>query len=119
MTTKIIKDIKADMSKLYTLFQAIMKVFPSDENTLVSVMLQNLQFDGSNCVDYNEADDWKHMNDIKDALHAMKQYYDYHLIGYVVDEVDMSFMANDISEEDIAKENYDLEAEHDRKGIDL
>lgn len=101
MTTEMIKNIKADMSKLYTLFQAIRRVFPSNETTLISIMLHNLQFDSSNCVNYNENEEWERMNDIKKALEAMQQYYDYHLIGYIVEQVHMSFMYNDIVEEEL------------------
>lgn len=93
--TKKIKDIKADMKRLHTLFQAICKVFPSEGNTIIGVMLHNLYHDSSHCANYvGDEAEWKEMNDIKDAIEAFKTYNSYHTINFLVEEIEMSFFAH-------------------------
>lgn len=97
MTQKM-KDIKADMKRLLVLFEAIMEVWPSNQNTMISVMLQNLQFDGSMTQNYNQEVEWERMNNIVKAIKAMQQYYDYYLIAFLVEEIEMSFSAHEMLE---------------------
>lgn len=95
MKDKIL-NVKADVRKLLALFEAIIEVFPSNQNTLIQVMLHNLQHNASHCVNYvGDEQEWKDMNSILKAIQAMKTYHDYHLIGFIVEELEMIFFANE------------------------
>lgn len=106
MTTKM-KHIKADMKRLSTLFEAIVEVFPSNQNTLISVILHNMFHDASHCINYiGDEMEWERMQTTKRAIEAMKVYRDYHLIGFLVEEIEMSFMGHEMDEfEEIATKN--------------
>lgn len=107
MTTQTIFDIKSDVKKLYTLFQEVIKIFDNNKNIMISVLLQNLQFDGSSSCNWSESRETDKMKQIAKVLRLIADYdkNDW-LSAFVAEEVEMIVSFNEMSElEDICQEN--------------
>ena len=56
------------------------------------MLLQNLQFDGSDCQNYTHAGKVKQIEEILNVLRELKKYYNSYFESWVCDEVEMIHM---------------------------
>ena len=100
ISPKGLKAFKADASKMLTIAIAINDLFNTNELTLVRVLVQNIAFDSSNCVNDKHEET---VIEVKRKIALLKLMYElnkYHIIGYIYDELSMNLQGIEMSEED-------------------
>lgn len=106
MKASTLKAIKIDI-------QALTKVFKSIESTwndngidfpslrVVTVLLQNMAFQGSHCVNYDFERDLSNLSRSQAALKDLREYYgeNMSIINWVCDEVNSIILGHTMSED--------------------
>lgn len=85
MSPKTLKDLKESLKKLYIVYEVLAlqwngvlefgcnATYP--EVVIVSVLLQNMQFDGSDCYGYEHEKDVKDLYNAFETLRALNEYH--------------------------------------------
>ncbi len=98
MTPQQLKSLKQDVKKLYKVYDNLAKYFDNPITTTISVLLQNLAFDGSDCQTYSHEKEVEKVNNILSLLRELKDYNSFYLTEFAYTEVDMIFTGIFMSE---------------------
>lgn len=104
MSPKTLKHIKKELSKFYKLVETITD-YRTDDNTrsphytVLSVLLQNMQADTSDCHGYTHEEAVNKLNHIQALIENLAKYYSNdHTILWVSEEVNTIINGNEMSE---------------------
>jgi len=83
---------KEQVGKTRTFLSSLMAVWESPSHDLLALLLQNLSFDGSECINYNFNKDFKKCEDIVKALKELKgRSESCPVTQYICEEVDLLY----------------------------
>lgn len=106
MKPATLKAIKTDIQSLHKVFQAVESTwndsgigFPSLK--VIGVLLGNMAFEGSHCVNYNAEEAVTNISRSQEALKALREYYgeEMSIINWIYDEVDCIILAHMMGED--------------------
>ena len=104
MTPSQLKELKKNLSEFYLLAKQIItystknNMFP--QYNVLLTLLQNLQFDNSDCNGYNHKAAIEKVNEIHNLIIALAKYYPKHnIILWVLDEVSTAIQYADMFED--------------------
>lgn len=109
MKPETLKSIKADISKFYKLYEHLVAnwngnlshgqqaIYP--ETVLISVLLQNMQFDGTDASGYSHEEECKKIMDIKSLIIKIDEYHNKcYMTHYAANEVEFIIDGHYMSE---------------------
>lgn len=113
MKPATLKAIKNDIKSLNKVFQAVESTW-NDNGTgfpslkVIGVLLGNMAFEGSHCVNYNAEEAVTNISRSQEALKALREYYgeEMSIINWVCDEVDCIILAHMMSEDEDEQIEY-------------
>jgi len=86
-TPESLKEFKAKINSFYLIIEPIVKHFNNPQEETILVLLQNLGFDGDTCMNYSFEVEQKRSLNIIEAIQKVAVYYDYHLLNWIVQEI--------------------------------
>lgn len=95
MTQTDLSSIKKELKVLYKAINPTLDYFNSPVYEVVSVLLQNMQFDASNCADYSFQKELKQYNDAYNAFEHIVKYENIHILYYIKERIDQIVFAVD------------------------
>ena len=98
MTIEQLKRIKEGSKEFHKLFESLSQYFDRPIATTISVLLQNLAFDGSDCSGYSHEEEVKKVYNILNLLREIDNYNSWYLTRLAFEEIDMLFMGVLMSE---------------------
>jgi hypothetical protein len=93
MKTQVLKQFKERVRNLNKVLSKIIVVWDNPQYEVISVLLQNLGFDSTECVGYSNKKDVERCEDIIKALREIKDFDGHHLIKWIFTEVDSYYTA--------------------------
>lgn len=109
MKPETLKAIKADISKFYKLYKHLIVNWNSNlshghqatypETVLISVLLQNMQFDGTGTFGYSHEKECQKIMNIKSLIIKINEYHDKcYMTHYAANEVEFIISGHYMSE---------------------
>lgn len=91
MTQEQLNRFKQGASEFYKALEPLFNEVWDDDNktTLLGVLLQNVQFDSTNCSGYSFEENLQKTKSTLKAIDSIAGYENYHLYNYVSSELDM------------------------------
>ncbi len=130
MSPKMLKSIKDGIRKFYILYEVLVERWNDNaphgngatypEVVIVSVILQNMQFDGTNCHGYSHEEAVKGIEDGLKHLEAINEYHNKcYMTHYAFNEVDTIITYAAHQEFDDIQEMADFYAQHKEESIEI
>lgn len=96
MTPQELKQVKKEISLLYIAVTPLLeKVWTDNIYTVIFVLLQNIQFDTSDCINSDHSKDLNRFYDKIEALKSLAKYEDVHIFNYIIERIDQIMIAHD------------------------
>jgi hypothetical protein len=99
MKPQALKEFKERMRNLNKVLSKIIIVWDNPQYEVISVLLQNLGFDATDCQDYSHERAVETCENIIKALEEMRNFDGHHVIKWIFDEVDNSYMGYSFEDE--------------------
>jgi hypothetical protein len=99
MKPQALKEFKERMRNLNKVLSKIIVVWDNPQYEVISVLLQNLGFDATDCQDYSHEKAVVKCENIIEALREMNDFDGHHLIKWIFEEVESSYMGYSFEEE--------------------
>lgn len=119
MTPTTLALIKAQLKRLYKVYEPLAEYHShnattSHQYTVASILLQNMQFDGKNCVGYDYKEEVQKLDIISNILKELAEYHKQdHTIQYIYDEVRHIIEGEEMTEVYEDERKYDSNYVHD------
>lgn len=88
-----LKEFKKQAMRVYEMYEPLANYFDNPIVKVISVLLQNLSFDGSGCANYSHDKEVERVNEIRRLLNAIKEYNSFYLTDLAFEEVDSIFVS--------------------------
>ena len=89
MNATQLKEIKQSAATFYKMYESLTEYFKQPIVVTISVLLQNLAFDASDCKNYSHEAEVKKVYEILKLLEAIDKYNSWYLTRLAYEEMDM------------------------------
>lgn len=87
MKPETLSAIKCQLAKFYKVIDELTEYFDSPQYITIAVLLQNIAFNGSDCVDYDHNKEVQRLYKVQKLLKSIAQYNNSYIENWVSEEV--------------------------------
>lgn len=102
-----VREMAAKAKALHQVLEAISKVWNNNDIIIISTLLLNMSFLSVKAVNFDWYNTYVLHQNIMEAIRSMKDYYSYHVIDWVQEEIQMAWDAAIHTEPEIGNGSED------------